>query len=260
MDTNLTTQPLVSIMMATYNRASFIREAIDSALTQSYTNWELIVLDDASTDDTATIVRNYAAHDARIIYAPAERNLGIAKNRNRGFALMHSDLVAVLDSDDLWHDPKKLAKQVAYLADSPACVLVGTNVRTIDEHGNALSTFMYETDDTLIRAHMLRRNQFTHSSVLFRAAPLRGAAAPYPEYLLIGEDYALFLELGTHGTLANLPDIMTSYRIHAGGITKQRALLGARSHLALLRAYSNRYPHAFSAYIKAYLRILKSFF
>ena len=258
--TQNTPLPLVSIMMATYNRANFIREAIESVLRQSYQNWELIVLDDASTDDTATIVRNYAAHDPRIIYAPAERNLGIAKNRNRGFALMHGDFVAVLDSDDLWNNPEKLTKQVAYLTENPTCVLVGTNVRTIDEHSDALGTFLYETADNAIRDQMLRRNQFTHSSVLFRAAPLRGAAAPYPEYLIIGEDYALFLELGTHGTFANLPDIATSYRVHAGGITKQRALLGARSHLALVKTYRNKYPHAFSALIKAYLRILKSIF
>ncbi len=245
-------------MMATYNRANFIREAVESVRRQSYQNWELIVLDDASTDDTAAIVRSYAAHDARIIYAPTEMNLGIAKNRNRGFALMHGDFVAVLDSDDLWNNPEKLVKQVAYLARNPECVLVGTNVRTIDEHGDALGTFMYETDDAMIRSHMLRRNQFTHSSVVFRAAPLRGAAHPYPEYLIIGEDYALFLELGTCGELANLPDIATSYRIHSGGITKQRTLLGARNHLALVRAYRNKYPHAFSAAVKAYLRIGKS--
>ena len=108
----ITARPLVSVMMTAYNRADLTSEAIESVRRQNYQNWELLVLDDASTDQTEAVVRPMAEEDPRVIYARTEKNLGITKNRNRGFLLARGQYIAVLDCDDLWLDPDKINRQV----------------------------------------------------------------------------------------------------------------------------------------------------
>ncbi len=102
--------PLVSILTPTYNRAGYIAEAIESVLAQTFTDWELIVIDDASADNTEQIVRSYAAKNPKISYLRQAINVGIARNRNTGLEKARGNYVAVLDSDDVWTDPHKLQK------------------------------------------------------------------------------------------------------------------------------------------------------
>jgi len=103
---------LVSIIMPTYNCGRFIRESIDSVLSQTYTAWELLIVDDCSTDDTADIVSSYA--DARIHYMRNEHNMGAALTRNKALREAKGQYIAFLDSDDLWV-PEKLEKQIAFM-------------------------------------------------------------------------------------------------------------------------------------------------
>ena len=103
---------LVSIIMPTYNCGRFIKEAIDSVLSQSYTNWELIIVDDCSTDDTKAFVSTYT--DKRIRYMRNEQNMGAALTRNRALKEANGKYIAFLDSDDTW-SPEKLEKQIAFM-------------------------------------------------------------------------------------------------------------------------------------------------
>ena len=103
---------LVSIIMPTYNCARFIRESIDSVLAQTYTNWELIIVDDSSTDNTAEMVANF--NDPRIHYLRNEQNEGAALTRNKALRAAKGRYIAFLDSDDLWH-PDKLERQIAFM-------------------------------------------------------------------------------------------------------------------------------------------------
>jgi len=104
--------PLVSVIMPAYNAGRFLEEAVRSVMTQTVTDWELLILDDGSKDDTAQIAESLAAEDARIRFLPNERNMGVARTRNRGFDLCRGQYVALLDSDDVWL-PEKLEKQLA---------------------------------------------------------------------------------------------------------------------------------------------------
>ncbi len=257
MDKTLKQQPLVSIMMTSYNRAPLIGEAIRSVMNQSYSNWELLVLDDASTDQTAEVVANFAHEDRRIVYSPASQNLGITKNRNRGFATAKGTYIAVLDSDDLWSDKDKLAKQVEFLESSKDHVMVGTNVAVINGEGSKTGEIHYALTDTEIRPKMLMRNQFTHSAVLMRHSTLP-LPQPYDESgnVSIWEDYDLFLRLGLVGKFANLPEVMTSYRQHSGNISKTQKRKGAVAHLKIIKKYQNDYPNYWLAFVKGYLRLL----
>lgn len=243
-------------MMTSFNRADLIPAAIQSVLNQTYQNWELLILDDASTDNTASVVASIVADDPRVIFSPAAKNLGITKNRNRGFDLAKGKYIAVLDCDDLWSNKHKLAKQVDFLETHPTHVLVGTDVIVIDKDGRQTKELHYAHTDATIRPKMLMRNQFTHSAVLMRRSSLP-SPKPYDESgeVSIWEDYDLFLRLGQTGLMANLPETMTSYRLHGGNISKAEKKNGAFAHRKIIKKYRNDYPNYWLASIKAILRL-----
>lgn len=241
--------------MTAYNAEKTIKEAIESVRAQTYKNWELIILDDASSDGTASIVKEYATLDSRIHHEPAPYNLGIAKNRNRMFTVSQGPLIAVLDSDDLWIDSQKLEKQVARFITHSHMAIVGTWTDTIDETGKRVGALTPELSNQNIRARILRSNQFVHSSIMFRRLFLGGDPTPYPETFEIGEDYALALKLGAKGIMENLQDTTTLYRVHSGGITKQKKMRGATDHLAIIKKYHAGYPGYLGALVQGYLRI-----
>lgn len=256
MDETVKSKPLVSIMMTSYNCADFIGKAIESVLNQTYPSWELIILDDASGDNTTSIVADYTKDDSRIIYSPAAQNLGITKNRNRGFAIAKGKYIAVLDSDDFWMDENKLEKQVNFLEKNPEYSLIGTNAVVVDTRGDKITEFKYETEDKKIRQKMLLRNQFTHSSIVWRRDAIEDTK-PYDETLFIWEDYDLILRLGLVGKMANLPELITAYRKHTNNISSKKKLRGALTHLSIIKRYKNQYPNYLLATLKGWLRLAK---
>jgi glycosyltransferase involved in cell wall biosynthesis len=246
--------PLVSILMVTYNRADFIGAAIASVMAQTYKNWELIIIDDGSTDGTKSVTET--ALEPRIRYVSHDRNKGIQASRNEALSLAHGNYIAVLDSDDLWTDPQKLEAQVAYLNEHPDCVVVGTSITRIDRMGNQIGTAKYASNDASIRRDLLLRNQFAHSSVLMRKTALAKTEGYRFE---LAEDFDLFLQLGKLGKFANLSKAMTSYRVH-GESASTRKLAMAKSIHAIIERHAQAYPFATFARLKNYLRIMKAYF
>src|SRR3989344_8883541 len=159
---------LISIITITRNRAGFISEAIESALEQSFPDWELIVIDDASEDDTREIVEEYIVRDSRIKYFRNDERLYISKSRNKALGLAQGEYVAVLDSDDVWSDRDKLKKQYEFLERNKDYVLVGGGVIVIDEFGKETRRYFNRESDENIRGKILFQNQFAHSSVMFK--------------------------------------------------------------------------------------------
>lgn len=243
--------PLVSIIMLTYNRAAYIGAAIESALTQTYTNFELIIIDDGSTDTTAEIVTTYT--DTRIRYIKDTVNKGLFARRHESLSHVGGEFVAILDSDDLWLDPQKLEKQVQHMRAHPECAVVGTFVTLIDDKGDQLGTSTYHTTDTTIRNKILSRNQFANSSVLMRKQ-LLDKTVGYRDFAP-AEDFELFLQLGRIGTFANLPDFTLAYRIHPGGESARKARL-ARKILGVINHHKDAYPGAHWARLKMYTLIV----
>lgn len=244
--------PLVSITMTTFNRADLIGEAIKSVIAQTYQKWELLILDDASADNTKELVSEFVTGDSRIKYFPVSQNIGITKNRNRGLKLSQGKYVAVLDSDDFWCDETKLEKQIFYLETHTDTILIGTQTKVVDEKSNPINLFSYATDDSDIRKKLLLRNQFTHSSIVFR----NQSELKYDENIPIWEDYELILRLGTKGKLANLPVVMTAYRQHGANISKSRKNSGVKTHLEIIKKYKNQYPNYWLAFIKRNMKYL----
>jgi glycosyltransferase involved in cell wall biosynthesis len=256
MDETVKSKPLVSIMMTSYNCAGLIGDAIKSVLAQSYPHWELIILDDASTDDTATVVSDFARSDSRILYSPTPQNLGITKNRNRGFDIVKGKYIAILDSDDFWLDKNKLERQVEFLEENPKYSLIGTNAVVVDINSDKITEFKYETEDKKIKQKMLLRNQFTHSSIVWRRDAVEDTK-PYDESLFIWEDYDLILRLGLVGKMSNLPEMMVAYRKHNNNISRKKKFRGALTHLSIIKRYRGHYPNYLLATLKGWLRLLR---
>lgn len=246
-----TQQPHVTILMLTYNRAPFIRAAIDSALAQTFTHFTLVILDDGSTDETPSIVATYT--DERIRYIRNDENKGLYARRKESLSYVTGDYAAILDSDDIWTDPEKLAKQVAYLEANPECVVVGTAIHFIDASDSTIGHRIYPTTDQAIRRSLLIRTQFANPSVLMRTSALVQTQG-YQPYAPT-EDLELFLQLGMIGTFANLPDDCVGYRVHPGGESFAK-VKNIPIVLAVIRLHRHAYPYYWLGRLRYTLSLL----
>ncbi len=249
--------PQVSIILPTHNGAKFIRRAIESVRAQSLKDWELIVINDGSTDSTGALVTEIASIDSRIRVLRFEKNQGIQRALNEGLMQSKAELVARIDDDDVWTDPKKLEKQIEYLATHPGCVLVGTGLVVQDEQGNELYRFLNPATDADIRGKMLYRNCFSHSTVMFKKqAAMQFNGYDESEATRHVEDYDLWLKLGTIGALANLPEYCGRFTSRAGAISNVNKLAQFRRQLGITAKYkaSKSYGSYRKNRIKSYVR------
>ncbi len=249
MDTNIT-QPKVSVHICTFNRADFIGRAIESVLIQTYKNLDILIIDDASTDSTETIIAKYMQTDSRIRYVRNTRNLGITKNRNKALQITDADFVAVLDSDDYWIDTHKIEKQISFLLDSPDVAIVGTQSIRVSQKETILGKINLPLDNTTLKRTALISNPFVHSSVVYRISAIQ----QYEETFIIWEDYATWLKVGRTYNFANIPDTCTAYRIHTTNISDRNKI---RNIIELQKIISNSrkdYQYYILASIKNFLR------
>ncbi len=172
-------QPLISVLMAVYNREKYLQQAIDSIRQQTYTSWELVCVDDGSTDSSPEILAEAAAKDNRIRVISSEENRGLPCARNLGIAHVTGDYVAIFDSDDIAY-PDRLARSLAAFERHPDIDIVGSGALQIDETGKEVG-----------RWHLGRA---VHSSVMFRTAVLRTAGG-YDEFFTTAEAHELMLRL-----------------------------------------------------------------
>ena len=149
---------MVSIVMPAYNAEKYIEQAIRSVINQTYKDWELIVIDDGSIDNTASILFELAALDSRIHALKNEKNCGASYTRNRAISLARGEWIAFLDSDDLWK-PEKLDRQIKLCDKYPDMVISYTASSFIDDNGNPYSYVMPAieklTYETLLRKNLM---------------------------------------------------------------------------------------------------------
>ncbi len=250
--------PTVSIVIATYNREKFIGEAIDSALAQTYFDWEIIVIDGASEDNTHRVVESYVTRESRIRYMMIEKNLSKAAAYNKGLELARGRYIAPLDSDDIWLDKDKLKKQVEFLDANPDYAMLGGGIMHIEVNSKPIKKVLFPIYDSLIRNIILQYNPFAQSTLLYRKSAARECGGYSTDYKIC-DDYDLWLKIGTKHKFTNIPQVLTGYRIHNGNITKTKRLTVAREILEIVRKYSKNYPRSYLGIIKAYLRILLSY-
>ena len=227
--------PTVSVIIAAYNGAALITNTLRSLSAQTLRDWEAVVVDDCSTDDTLAVVRAYP--DPRVRVIVAARNGGPVRARNLAVEHARGRYLAGLDHDDLCR-PERLARQVAYLGRHPDVVLVGTQAAMLSGGEVRASSHAPVTSPALIEWLLLIENPLVWSSVMVRADAAR-ALEPFtrPE-LLYAEDFDLYHRLARVGRVARLDEELLIYRQHAGGLSKRFAdAMGASAGAVLAEAY-----------------------
>ena len=249
--------PYVSIIMSTYNRANLLPRAIESVLNQTYKNFEFIIVDDASPDNTEEVVRQYQKKDGRIIYLKNQSNSKIQITLNNGLRAAKGKYIARIDDDDEWIDPQKLEKQLAFFKKHPDCVLVGIGVIVVDEEDEELFRYLLPETDEKIRKKIFYKNCFIHSGVVFKKdAAMKFNGYDESEKVRHIEDYNLWLKLGTVGKLANLPIYGVKFTLRSGNISSKNKVEQFKKDINLIKKFRPYYPNYFGALIRSYLRLI----
>lgn len=205
--------PKVSVIMPIYNTERYLETAIRSILQQNFTDFELIAVDDGSTDRSGAILDWLAAEDARIVVL-RQTNQGVTKALNAGLAVARGDYIARMDSDDIARSDR-FTRQVAELDERPNIVALGTQFSLIDPDGRTLKNMAMPLHHADLDARLFDRQVLSicHPSAMMRASVLKKIGG-YNEDFSSAQDIDLFLRLAEVGELANLEDVLMSYRIH----------------------------------------------
>jgi glycosyltransferase involved in cell wall biosynthesis len=200
--------PAVSVLMSSYNAGGWLDAAVRSVLDQTFGDLELIVIDDGSTDGSASRLRAIGDPRLRVERQP---RAGLTRALIRAAALARAPLLARLDADDL-SAPDRLARQVAHLGAHPEIGLLGTAAREVTADGRECGVVRPPEADRALRRTLIRRNPFVHSSIVMRR-DLVERAGGYDATFPVAQDYDLWLRLSELTRLANLPDVLVTRRL-----------------------------------------------
>ena len=208
-------KPKISVIMAVKDGQKYLRQAIDSVLGQTSSNFEFIIIDDCSADDSLAIIENYT--DPRIKLIINQNHLGLSASLNVGLDAARGEYIARMDADDICL-PERLEKQVRFLDRHPRIVVVGTGIRLIDEQGKVIQDVQMPADNDLIKWQLCFINPIAHPSVMMRGAAVKQVGGYDPE-LIRSQDYDLWWRLSAKYQLANVPDILVLLRQHSGQVS-----------------------------------------
>ncbi len=202
-------KPLISVLMATYNDAPFLRKAIDSILGQTFSDFEFIIINDASTDDTPAILDSY--HDPRIIRLDNSTNLKRGASSNRGLAVAKGKYVARMDGDDI-SNPERLEKQLLFMEEHPDVGVLSTAYEVVDLNTEYVTTWTLPQTHNELMLRMLFANPAFHGSALIRKEKLKkvhGYNATYDRKI----DIELWTRMSKVTRFHCLPDVLYQYRV-----------------------------------------------
>jgi glycosyltransferase involved in cell wall biosynthesis len=213
--------PRISVILTAYNREAMVGAAIDSILAQTFQDFEIIVVDDGSTDRTVEIVN--AVNDRRVRLIAHPHNLGTPTARNSGLEAATGDYIAWLDSDDLSR-PRRLEVQAAYLDAHPSIAMIGSCAGSIRENGRRgwVPRSRPSTHEQLA-AMLLFRSALLQSTIMGRAEILK--QYPYRLEFPVCQDLDMFIRLTREHRVANLKEVLVDRRFHEGQVVRRRAAL-----------------------------------
>jgi glycosyltransferase involved in cell wall biosynthesis len=232
--------PLISVLLAVHNGGPLLDEAIHSILSQTFGDFELLVIDDGSTDDSYK--RAAAFNDPRIRIIRNETNIGLTRSLNRGLAEARGEYVARQDADDISR-PNRFAAQMQFLRENRDVVLVGTSAVRINPKGAKIGTNDMPTTHEAIRWASLVDNPFLHTSVMFRRAVVQQECGGYDEEFSVCQDYALWTRIAAKHRVANLPERLVLMREHANSMTRsQTTKTDAEFNIIMVRNFGVLFP------------------
>jgi len=255
---------LVSIIVPVYNGDKFLRETLDSIRHQTYVDWEVIAVDDGSSDTSPVILKEFQELCPSRVTILTTSNNGVSKARNLAYKYAKGEFIAFLDQDDLW-SPVKLEKQIALFEGNAQLALVYCNVSIIDQSGDVIQKEVYERRCLLegyVFEDLLFNNFIAISSVILRSHVFEEMGMFDTRYLVC-EDYDLLLKVTKTHPIGVVPMPLLAYRDHPGCTTYQKINLMIRETNAILSYWWKLVPSLFIKhpiryiYFKIRLRFLK---
>ncbi|PTB99223.1 hypothetical protein C9993_04170 [Marinobacter sp. Z-F4-2] len=204
--------------MSVYNGEEYLSKSIDSILKQSFTNFEFIIINDGSNDNSEEIIKSYC--DPRIIYISNEANLGLISSLNKGLALARGKYIARQDADDI-SLRNRIEKQVKHLEENSETAVVGSHIRYIDEKQNHIGSLEYPVTRNSNKWQLFFNSTICHSAALYRKS-LALKLGGYSKEYKYAEDYELWSRISRCSGIENLSDTLQLYRIHNGAISSKR--------------------------------------
>jgi glycosyltransferase involved in cell wall biosynthesis len=219
--------PVISVLMTVYNGDQYLLEAVESILQQSFGDFEFLIVDDGSSDDTAPILRTL--RDSRIVAYQNGVNLGIPRSLNRILPLARGRYITRMDSDDVCME-HRFAAQVGFQEVHSEIGLVGSACLLIDSDGSEKGLLIKPATDVDIRWKMLLTNPFVQSSVMFRRNLIEREGFRYDERFAASQDYELWARILEKTRGHNLPEPLLRYRVHTKSITGEKREEQLRNH------------------------------
>lgn len=210
--------PRVSVLMTVYNAALFLRESIDSLLAQSFSDWELVAVENGSMDGSASILVEYA--DSRLRVFPFEENIGRTQALRYAFEQARGEYIAILDADDVAHQ-NRIARQVEFMTQNTEVALLGSWAIQINGRGEKISELRPPTDQRELRELLGWANPIVHSSSMYHRERVRQVGG-YPSQLTYAQDYGLLLELAQRHQVAVLGEFLCFNRVLPTQMSKSR--------------------------------------
>ncbi len=201
-------KPKITVLMAVHNGERYIRDAVDSMLSQTFRDFEFLIIDDGSGDKTSDIINSYK--DDRIRFVHNKENIGMGESLNKGIRLALGDYIARMDCDDI-SIPNRLDEQFTFMENNPEVVLCGSWVKTL---GKVSHVWKFPIENDEIKCRLLFDSVFVHSSVIMRKNILLEEGYFYNKEFIGAEDYELWVRMSKKYNLANIGKVLLKYRIY----------------------------------------------
>lgn len=248
--------PIISVMMTVYNAERFLDDSIGSILNQTFSNFEFIILNDGSTDNSFKIIEKYAKKDIRILILNNEKNLGIAESRTKCVKFSKGKYIAIADADDI-SIPTRLEKQLKYLEDSKEYGVVGGFLELFDsETGKIIGIRRYHKDDIKLRKRIFIYSPIAQPASMIRKEVFDTIGFYNPEYPPV-EDLDIWFRLGTKYKFANIQEVLIKYRVHRNSATIKNMHKVKYLTLEIRKKYMYKYNYHSTFLDKTFLFLLK---
>jgi hypothetical protein len=218
--------PTVSVLMPVYNGEHYLREAMDSIFEQTLTDYEFLIIDDGSNDESANIIRSY--RDSRIVFMQNDQNRGLVYSLNRGLQYARGEYIARMDQDDISLSTR-LTSQVEYMDTHPQIGLCGTWMEVMGDRSGQIMKYHHDCDD--IKCLLLFVSVVAHPTVIMRRNVLADSLLQYSDTFQHAEDYELWLRLSRKTNITNLNEVLLKYRISPGQITQKHRSEQLQCHM-----------------------------
>ena len=240
-------KPVISVIMPVYNAALYLKEAIQSILSQSFPDFELIIINDGSSDTSEKVIKDF--NDSRIVYIKNQDNIGQTKSLNKGILIAQGEFVARMDADDI-SLPKRFYRQIEFLRQNERVAVVGTWHQEIDTKGRFIRKCFYPILPSVrVRINFSRLVGWAsigHPSTMIRKRVLDELGAYNPEFYIC-QDYDLWLRIARKYVLENIPEILLKYRVHEHSLTNKFSGQTLKEHNQVLFNNMNFYMQKYNS-------------